>query len=118
MKRMWLRLSLLVSLIAGLFLMTAGCSGDGVGSGASLKLEGLTLGTLSMEGKEVSGLPSEKVNLMLDVSARSIIVSSDSEGIVLTAEPSGATVEITGDGVSIKGLKPEKIKVEWQGTEE
>jgi len=31
--------------------------------------------------------------------------------------PSGATIEIESNNVSIKGVKPEQIKVEWAVTQ-
>ncbi len=121
MKKSWLRFIPLVGLVGGLAVAAIGCGSSGLSSvgGADLRLEGLTLGTVTMEGKPVEGIPSSAVNLLLDVSARTVVVSSTEDGgIILSAEPSGATVEITKDGVSIKGLDSENIKVEWQETED
>ncbi len=88
---------------------TIGCKGGGT----DIRLEGVSLGTVMMEGKVVEGLPSEKVNLLLDVSTQEISIASGADGTVLTLSPSGATLEINSSGVSIRGLKPEQIKVEW-----
>ena len=110
MKKSWLKFMPLFGLLGGL-VMTAGCSSSlsSVG-GADLRLEGLTLGTVTMEGKPVEGIPSNAVNLLLDVSARTVVVSSTEDGgILLTAEPSEATVEITKDGISINGLDAKKL---------
>ena len=66
-----------------------------------------------MEGKPLAGLPSDKINLDLDVAAQTIKVRTTANGTILTLVPSGATIEISGETVSFKGLKPEQVKVEW-----
>jgi hypothetical protein len=117
MKKAWLGFLPLVGLLGGLAVAASGCGSSNLSNvgGADLRLEGLTLGTVSMEGKPVEGIPSTAVNLLLDVSARTIVVTSTEDGgVLLTAEPSEATVEISKDGVSIKGIDSEDIKVEWQ----
>jgi len=88
---------------------TTGCNFGGT----NIKLEGVSLGTVTMEGKLVEGLPSDKVNLLLNVSAQEIKVAPTASGSVLTLSPSGATIEINSSVVSITGLGPEQIKVEW-----
>ncbi len=102
--------------LAGLAALATGCSSslNNIG-GADLRLEGLSLGEVTMEGKTVEGIPSDKITLVLDAAARTVSVSSTEDGLLLTAEPSGATVEITKNGVSIKGLDSKSIKVEWEG---
>lgn len=117
MKKTWLRFLPLAGLLGGIAVVAGGCGSSDLNNvgGADLRLEGLTLGTVNMEGKPVEGIPSNAVNLLLDVSARTIVVTSTEDGgILLTAEPSGAMVEISKDGVSIKELDAEDIKVEWQ----
>jgi hypothetical protein len=81
--------------------------------GANVRLETLTLGTIAMEGKQLTGLPSDKINLDLDVAAQTIKVRTSANGTTLTLIPSGASIEITGDTVSFKGFKPNQVKVEW-----
>ena len=88
---------------------TIGCEAGGT----DIRLEGVSLGTVTMEGKPVEGLPSDKVNLLLDISTQEISVAFGADGTVLTLSPSGATLEINSSGISIRGLKPEQIKVEW-----
>lgn len=87
-------------------------SGCNIG-GANIRLEGMSLGTVTMDGKPVQGLPSEKIDLLLQVSAREVIVNYSADGTILTLNPLGATVEITASGISIEGVKPEQVKVEW-----
>jgi hypothetical protein len=104
-----IRLVLLFILIATTLVLVGGC---GV-VGADIRLEGLSLGKIAIEGKAIEGLPSDKINLSLDVAAQSIEVETSASGTTLTLSPSGATIEIYGDTVSFKGLKPEQVKVEW-----
>ena len=100
---------LLVTLLAMVLVVASGC---GV-VGADVRLEGLNLGTVAMDGKPLTGLPSDKINLDLDVAAQTVKVRTSANGTILTLVPSGATIEINGDTVSFKGLKPEQVKVEW-----
>ena len=92
----------------------AGCSS--LKGGVDISLEGLTLGAITMEGKPVTGLPSDKINLLLEVSAQKVTVAYSANGTILTLKPSGATIEIKANGVSIKGIKPDQVKVEWAVT--
>ncbi len=102
-------LVLLVILLPVTLILITGC---GV-VGADVRLEKLNLGTVAMEGKPLNGLPSDKINLVLDVAAQTIKVSTSANGTILTVVPSGATITIDGDSVSFKGLKPDQVKVEW-----
>jgi len=86
--------------------------GCGMG-GTNINLEGLTLGTVTMDGKPITGLPSEKINLLLEVSAREVTVKYGADGTILTLGSSGATIEIKSSGILISGIKPEQVKVEW-----
>ena len=88
---------------------TTGCSFGGT----NIRLEDVSLGTVTMEGRPIEGLPSDKVNLLLNVSAQEIKVAPTASGSILTLSPSGATIEINSSVVSIMGLGPEQIKVEW-----
>jgi len=100
---------LLVMLLAITLIFISGC---GV-VGADIRLEGLSVGMVAMEGKPLTGLPSDKINLDLAVAAQTIKVRTSANVTILTLVPSGATIEINGDSVSFKGLKPEQVKVEW-----
>ena len=105
----------MISLVLLVWLLSAGCS---VRGGADIRLEGVSPGALTMEGKSVTGLPSDKINLLLEVSAEGVLVSSNAKGTTLTIRPSGATIEMKGNDISIKGVKPEQIKVEWATTKQ
>jgi hypothetical protein len=101
-----------ISLFVMLALLAAFGNSCGV-VGADLRLEGLNLGTVAMEGKPLAGLPSDKINLDLAVSAQTVKVRTTGNITTITMVPSGATIEITGDTVSFKGLKSNQVKVEW-----
>jgi len=104
----------LILLIGGLVAANVGC--EMAKGGADIVLEGVTLGTMAMEGKTVAGIPSDKVNILLKVSADKVSVKTGPDGVTLSASPSGATVDIGSKGVSIRGVKPEQIQIEWPGT--
>ncbi|MDD5081847.1 MAG: hypothetical protein PHU08_00595 [Dehalococcoidales bacterium] len=89
------------------------------GGGANISLEGLDLGMVTMDGKPVDGLPSQKINLLLEVSVEKVSVRYTADGgSILVLEPSGATIEVGPAGVSINGIKDDQVKVEWSGREE
>ena len=107
-----------IRIIASILLViTLALSVGCVMRGADISLGDLTLGTVTMDGKPVAGLPSQKINLLLQVSAQKVLVNTTAEGTILTLVPSEATIEIKANGVSIKGVKPEQIKVEWAVSE-
>ncbi|MBI2288494.1 MAG: hypothetical protein HYY41_04730 [Chloroflexi bacterium] len=95
-----------------LVVMLALSSGCNVG-GATIKLKGMSLGTIAMDGKPIEGLPSDKVDLLLQVAANEITVTHTADGSVLTLSPSGGTIEIKSGSIFLKGIKPEQVKVEW-----
>lgn len=96
-------------LLAVMLIFSGGCGAVG----AEIRFEGLSLGAVAMDGKPLSGLPSDKINLELDVAAQTIKVHTTADGTVLTLLPSGGTVEIKGNTITLKGFKPEQVKVEW-----
>ena len=102
------RIGLLTILFAGMLLL----SSCGV-VGSDIRLEGLNLGAVDMEGKTISGLPSDKINLELAVSAQTVKVQTGTDETVITVLPSGGSIHIKGDSVTLKGLKPDQVKVEW-----
>ena len=85
--------------------------------GTDINLEGLTLGTVTMDGKPITGLPSQKINLLLKVSAREVTVKYDADGTTLILDPSGATLEIKSSGILISGMKSEQVEIKWAVSE-
>jgi hypothetical protein len=106
-------------IIASILLVITLAFSVGCGrGGTNINLKGLTLGTVTMDGKPISGLPSQKINLLLKVSAREVTVNYDADGTTLILSPSGATLEIKSGGILISGIKPEQVKVEWAVSEQ
>ncbi len=105
----------IVLVLVSLAVMLAFISGCNVG-GATIKLQGMSLGTVTMDGKPIQGLPSDKIDLLLQVAANQVTVKYGADKTTLTLSPSGATVEINASGIVINGLKPEQVKVEWAST--
>ncbi len=101
-----------ILLLISLAITLAFSSGCNVG-GANIRLEGMSLGTVTMDGKPIQGLPSDKIDLLLQVAANEIDIKYDTDRTTLTLSPSGATVEINAGGILINGIKPEQVKVEW-----
>jgi hypothetical protein len=86
-------------------------------TGADVYLEGVTIGSVSVEGKPVSGLPSQKVNLLLNVNANKITISTTGVETTIKLSPSGATIVSGPNGINFSGVKPEQVEIKWQGTD-
>jgi len=87
-------------------------------SGADVYLEGVTIGSLTVEGKPLTGLPSQTVNVVLNVDAKQINVSTVGGQTNIKLSPSNATVIIGPNGTSFTGVKPEQVKIQWPATEQ
>ena len=85
--------------------------------GAKIYLEDMSVDTLSMEGKQIKGLPFAKMDIELKVSAKEIKVRPTIDGAEIILNPSGAILTITPDGVSISGIEPEQMKKKFQKAE-
>jgi hypothetical protein len=80
-------------------------------------LEGVSMGNMSMEGKPISGLPSQKTNLVIKGNAREIHVSNEGGETVLRLLPSDAKIFIGPDGMSLEGFDPEQVEIRWETPE-
>ncbi len=104
-------------IILALFVIPLGLSlGCGSTGCADVYLEGITIGSVSVEGKPVTGLPSQKVNIVLNVNANRITISTTGEETTIKLSPSGATIVTGPDGISFTGVKPEQVEIKWEGT--
>ena len=105
-----LALAVLVTLgpIANLSCGSTGC--------ADVYLEGVTIGSMSVEGKPVSGLPSQKVNVVLNVNANRITISTNGEDTIIKLSPSDAIIVSSPNGITFTGVEPEQVEIKWQDT--
>jgi hypothetical protein len=100
-------------IIATLFVLLAASVGCDSYGGADVYLQNITLGTLSIEGKPVTGLPTQKVNIVLKTGASKVLVSQSGGKTVITLQPSGAVVTSSSEGLSFTGVKPEQVEIKW-----
>ena len=105
-------LALAVLFMLGL-IANLGCGATGC---ADVYLEGVTIGSVSVEGKPVTGLPSQKVDVVLNVNANRVTISTNGEETTIKLSPSGATIVIGPDGVNFTDVKPEQVEIKWQST--
>ena len=101
--------------LAVLGLLTLGLFGSlgCTSSGADVYLEGVSIGSVTVEGKPVTGLPSQTVNIVLKVDAKQINVSSSGGQTTIKLSPSNATLVIGPNGTSFTGVKPEQVQIQW-----
>jgi len=110
----------LVTVLALAALVTLGlisnlrCGSTGC---ADVYLEGVTIGSMSVEGKPLSGLPSQKVDVVLNVNANRITISANGEDTTITLSPSNAVIVSTPNGITFTGVNPEQVEIKWQDTE-
>lgn len=105
----------LVLLIIGL---TASLGCNAARGGADIYIEGISIGSVSMEGKPVTGLPSQKVNLVLNVNANKITIKEADGKTTIKCSPSGATIVSGPDGITFTGVESKHVEIKWQVSEE
>jgi len=98
-----------VGLIANLSCGSAGC--------ADVYLEGVSIGSVTVAGKPVTGLPTQTVNVLLNVNANKITISASGGETTIKISPSGATIVSGPNGITFAGVKPEQVEIKWQSTE-
>jgi len=114
MKSKWPVAIAVLGLAALGLLGSLGCTS----SGADVYLEGVSIGSLTVEGKPLTGLPSQTVNIVLKVKAKQINVSTVGGQTNIRLSPSNATVIIGPNGTSFTGVKPEQVQIQWPATEQ
>ena len=99
-----------LGLVANLGCGTTGC--------ADVYLEDVTIGSMSFEGKPLSGLPSQKVDVILNVNANRVTMSTNGEDTIIKLSPSNAVIVSNPSGITFTGVKPEQIEIKWQAKEQ
>ena len=102
-----------IAIAMGIFpLLVAGISCGSYG-GADVYLENISIGSVSVEGKPVTGLPTQKVNIVLKTGASQVMVSQSGGKTTIKLQPSGAVITSSSDGLSFTGVKPEQVEMRW-----
>jgi hypothetical protein len=105
-------LALTVIVTLGL-IANLGCGATGC---ADVYLEGVTIGSMSIEGKPLGGLPSQKVDVVLNVNANRITISTNGEDTIIKLSPSDAVIVSSPSGITFTGVEPEQVEIKWQDT--
>jgi hypothetical protein len=113
MKKLFVIKILSLTLLLAVLITIPGCDDTLVRGGADVVLEGVNVGSVSMEGKPVSGLPSQKVNLVLKVATNQVLINTSGGKTTIKLNPSGATVVITSEGTTFSGVKPDQVQIQW-----
>jgi hypothetical protein len=90
-----------------------GCSS----SGADVYLEGVSIGSVTVEGKPVTGLPSQTVNIVLNVNATQVHISTAGGQTTIKLSPSNATIVTGPNGTTFSGVKSDQVQIQWPTTE-
>ncbi len=112
MKASLLKVFALAILITLSLITNSGC---GLSGCADVYLEGVTIGSMSVEGKPLSGLPSQTVDVVLNVNANRITISTTGQDMTIKLSPSNAIIVSSPDGINFMGVKPEQIEIKWHG---
>jgi hypothetical protein len=103
------RLAIIASLVI-IVLPGFACSDTG---GADVYLENVNIGSVSMEGKPVTGLPTGNVNIVLKTGANKIYVSQSGGKTTLKLMPSTAVITSDSTGVTFTGVNPDQVELKW-----
>ena len=98
-------------LFSVLSLSAVSCSGAG---GADVYLEKVSIGSVSMAGKPVSGLPTQNVNIILKTGANKVVVSQADGKTIIKLQPSAAVITSDNTGISFTGVEPEQVELKWE----
>lgn len=109
--------NLAIVLLALFILGTATSLGCETAGSVDIYVEGVSIGSISVEGKPVAGLPSQDVNLVLKVDAERITISTAEGVTTIKVSPSGATIISSPDGITFTGIEPEQVEIRWRSTE-
>jgi len=105
-----------VALIAALCLPLLSGAACGNYGGADVYLEGVSISSVSVEGKPVTGLPTQNVNIVLKTNASKVMVSQSGGKTTIKLQPSGAVITSGPDGLSFTGVESDKVEIKWEKT--
>jgi hypothetical protein len=107
--------AILVAFTSTALLLLAGPACGNYG-GADVYLEGVSMGSVSVEGKPVTGLPTENISIVLKTNASKVMVSQSGGKTTIKLQPSGAVITSGADGISFTGVEPEQVEIKWTNT--
>lgn len=96
---------------AVLALITAGAACDS--GGADVYLQNVSIGSISVEGKPVTGLPAQTVNIVLKTNAKKVLVNQSDGKTVIRLLPSEAVITSSSDGISFSGVESDQVEMKW-----
>jgi hypothetical protein len=102
-----------ISIAASVLIVLAAAAGCGSYGGADVYLENISIGNVSVEGKPVTGLPTQKVSIVLKTDATKVLVSQSGGKTIIKLEPSGAVITSSSDGLSFTGVKSDQVEMKW-----
>ena len=105
-----------IALSIAVFALLLACLACGSYSGADVYLEGVSIGSVSVEGKPVTGLPTQNVNIVLKTNASKVMVSQSGGKTTIKLQPSNAVITSGPDGLSFTGVEPEQVEIKWEKT--
>lgn len=103
-----------ITLTAALCLSLLAVAACDSNSGADVYLEGVSLGSVSVEGKPVTGLPTQNVNIVLKTGASKIMVSQSGGKTTIKLQPSNAVITSGPDGISFTGVASDQVEIKWE----
>lgn len=104
-----------VALTSAILLLPAGAACGNYG-GADVYLEGVSIGSVSVEGKPVTGLPTQKVNIVLKTNSNKVMVSQSGGKTIIKLQPSSAVITSGPDGISFTGVESDQVDIQWEKT--
>jgi len=97
--------------VLALLPVSISCSNYG---GVDIYLEGVNIGSVSVEGKPITGLPSQNVNIVLKTNANKVMVSQSGGKTTIKLPPSSAVITSGPDGISFTGVEPDQVEFQWE----
>jgi hypothetical protein len=102
------------TLTAAAFCLLLAGIGCGSYGGADVYLENVNIGSVSVEGKPVTGLPTQNVNIVLKTGANKVLVSQSGGKTTIKLQPSGAVITSGSDGLSFTGIDSSQVEIQWE----